>query len=222
MRKVWYWVIGIVLAFAFSEIFVQDEDPKIAYTPIPEEIVDVETKDDFLEIKEPHWRHMPLTYKINNCPERQKNLTRLAFEKIEFETGYIVDFEETSEEPDIEINCKLQGVGGESAIADALPYTDTYFPNLIYYADINFYGQGGICLTGYPALEVHEILHTFGFVHNGLTSSIMHPYSAESSRKCETTKMDDQYTNCLKYIYSNGEFGECSIKNYNGDSPWSI
>lgn len=187
------------------------------------ESFDIKKTDSFFGIEEPHWKHLPLTYRIDNCIERQTNLTRLAFEKIAFETGYIVDFEETSENPDILIYCDPTiGDSEELTIAETLPYVDSYFENLIVYAEITIYGQGSICLTGYPALEVHEILHAFGFEHNPFDQNIMAPYSADYSRKCETTKIDDEYVSCLRYIYSNGELGECSIKNYLGDSPWII
>lgn len=209
--------------YEFPEDYLEWGEIPLLVTEEELESFDIEKIDDFLEIKEPHWGHMPLTYRIDNCIERQTNLTRLAFEKIEFETGYIVNFEETSENPDILIYCDPTISGNEDrTIAEAFPYVDPYFENLIAYADITFYGQGGVCLTGYPALEVHEILHTFGFEHNPFNQNIMAPYSADYSRKCETTKIDDEYVSCLRYIYSNGEIGECSIKNYMGDSPWII
>lgn len=215
--------IKFEITYKLPKNYLEDGELRVIVTEEELESFDIEKIDSFFGIEEPHWGYMPLTYRIDNCIERQTNLTRLAFEKIEFETGYIVDFEETSENPDILIYCDPTISGNEElTIAEAFPYVDPYFENLIAYADITFYGQGGICLTGYPALEVHEILHTFGFEHSPFNQNIMAPYSADYSRKCETTKIDDEYVSCLRYIYSNGEIGECSIKNYMGDSPWII
>ena len=172
---------------------------------------------DYSNTSELHWGHMPLTYKFENeCVGRQINLTKLAFKRIGIETSFRVNFEETSKNPDISIHCN-ESVGGNDdlTLADTVYEVGNVDENLITHADINFYGQGAICLTGYPALEVHEILHAFGFEHNSLTESIMFPYSAETSRKCKTTKIDDEYVSCLNYIYSNGKYeGNCSISNY--------
>ena len=63
------------------------------------------TPDNFPNISETHWKHVPVTYRIKpGCNERQINLIKLAFQKIKNETSSIVYFEE-SITPDILISC---------------------------------------------------------------------------------------------------------------------
>jgi len=213
------WIIGIVFALAIIGNLLPDEEPTITSEVIKEEII-----DNFPNISEVHWTHMPLKYKFENeCIERLVNLSKLAFKKIEFETSYLVSFEETLEEPDISIYCKptRYDKSGEYEIADAFFTTSPDYENLIIKGEINIYGQGSVCNTGYPALEVHEVLHLFDIPHNPLIRSIMHPYSAESSSRCKIIEIDEEYISCLRYIYSNGKFnGSCSFPNYiHEDSP---
>ena len=147
---------------------------------------------------------MPLTYSIEEkCSERQNNLTRLAFAKIKLETNGIVYFIETKNESDISIYCKPSKYGGsgEHALADASYILNSVSENLIEKGEINLYGQGQVCNTGYPALEVHEILHLFNIPHNPLIDSIMHPYSAESSSRCEITQIDPEYILFKIYLF---------------------
>ncbi|MBU0906998.1 MAG: hypothetical protein KKD18_07095 [Nanoarchaeota archaeon] len=74
------------------------------------------------------------------------------------------------------------------------------------------------CLN-FPAREVHDVLHVFGFAHSETPTfhsfygwffkdlryfkDVMFPYPYCSY----ITEMNDIYGNCLEYIYSNGESG---------------
>jgi hypothetical protein len=220
--KTGLWIIGIVLAFVIIGNLLPDEEPTIPSKVIKEEVSE-EIIDNFPNISEVHWVHMPLKYKFENeCIGRQLNLTRLAFKKVELETFGVISFIETPEEPDISIYCKPSQYNrsGEYAIADAFYTLSPNSENLIEKGEINIYGQGSICNTGYPVLEVHEILHLFDIPHNPLIRSIMHPYSAESSSKCKITKIDEEYVSCLRYIYSNRKFnGSCSFPSYIHEDP---
>lgn len=177
--------------------------------------------DSFNNTDKYHWSHMPLSFMIEEgCSERQNNLTLLAFQKIEEETGGIVSFVRTEDKTaDITVNCEREASYGrinedETTIAVSLMETipDT---KIISKGTITIYGQGQICATGYPATEAHEILHLFDIGHNPLTKSIMHPYAAESSNKCKTTQVDKEYISCLRNIYSRGLIpGECVYSSY--------
>lgn len=171
--------------------------------------------DPYKNINWSHWDHMPLTYRIDeSCSLRQSNLTRFAFYKVQDETYGIVNFREVNDTSDISIYCKIsEGYkDGEKPIADAYPQIDK---GIINNGIINIYGQGQVCLTGYPTLEVHEILHLFDIGHNPNTKSIMFPYAAESSQDCKITKIDKEYVSCLQYVYSNALFnGSCNFPNY--------
>ncbi len=178
----------------------------------------ISLKDDFADSNEPHWTHMPLTYEIDNtCGERLQNLMILGMDKINNETSEYVTFEKAIDNPDIYFYCRdfIYDPDVNQVLADTLITYDTENDDIITHIDVNMYGQGQICATGYPALEVHELLHGLGFDHNVFLESIMSAYAEDVSRKCKITKIDKPYTDCLMYIYSNGEVGDCSESKIN-------
>lgn len=186
-------------------------------------------QDDFLNVNEIHWGHMPLTYKIENeneCNLKLKNRIEEAFETIQLETDGVVAFEKTDENPDIEVFCKPynyrenSGELGELSsfdivYADSIFDTDYNNKNLIIKSTINFYGAGLICETGYPAIEVHQIMKSFGFGNEYKINDVMRPEVEEKSLNCKVEGISEEHINCLKYIYSNGELGNsCSGLNF--------
>jgi len=208
----------ILLIIFFNSGYLPTYEQEINDTPL-KGIVTTENRDDFNSSSEMHWGHMPLIYKFeneSNANERLKNLMRSAFRAIENETNRTVYFLEnsSSNSPDISIyygssyssyDPDVKFVGGTYC------YSDNLKENLIVFAGIYIYGQGWVCNTGYPSLEIHEILHTFNFYENPGTASIMFPYTAESSSVCKITHIDQEYISCLKNIYSNGKImGNCS------------
>jgi hypothetical protein len=175
-------------------------------------------KDFFSGTSLPHFGHMPITYSfMNECYSWELELTREGFNKISEETGGIISFEEDNENPDISSYCeKHEDAGLTIAEAGMVEFDES--KNLILKGEITFYGQGFKCSTGYPALEIHEILHVFGIPHSAMSLSIMSPYAESSSRDCETKSIDKDYIDCLKYVYSNGSVeGDCIFSSYIND-----
>lgn len=81
--------------------------------------------------------------------------------------------------------------------------------------------------SGFPAKEVHDVLHLFGFAHPDTPTfdekygwfskdfryfkDVMFPYTYCAY----VTEINDNYADCLKYIYSNGAEGEgCAGVNF--------
>jgi hypothetical protein len=114
-------------------------------------------------------------------------------------------------------------------VGDALPDIEG---DIINKASINLYKKesisedifgGDIWTTcGFPAKSTHEILHSFGFGHPYLEYYGSDPIYATNVplfvRKdimapiinCALqTEIQEKYYSCLKYIYSNGEQGNC-------------
>jgi len=136
-----------------QEAYISEpQDYNITKTPIPalEEYKPAKINDSFPEITRLHWAHMPVTYSIENeCIERLSNLSRLAFKKIHDETGGWVYFKETSENPDINVSCKPSKsiVGFSYSLADSsYEFQEKY---ILIDAQINIYGPGMVCNTGY-------------------------------------------------------------------------
>lgn len=174
-------------------------------------------KDDFSNIKTPHWKKMPLIYRFENlesCSEGSKKI-RKAFEIISEETEKLVTFEETKEfNSDIVIYCNENPSGG--TLASALPnYSNTNSNEIIsgeiFYSRDGWY-KGECDKYDFPILEIHEILHLFDFKHSPSLESIMSRYAFETQQQCRKAKIDEEYVSCLKYIYSNGAIGTgCNI-----------
>ncbi len=208
--------VAIFLVYS-DKVVIFNQPAAIDNSTNATEYSEVKNLDLFQSVSEKHWNHMPLTYTIDtNCSGRQRDLVLLAFQKIEEETDAVVSFEGAVGYPDYLINCRELEYAKDTdlTLGDAKYKTDDYNTSIIISAEINFYGQGMVCGTGYPALELHEILHTFDFGHNPLVSSILNPYAAESSKDCDVTEMDNEYVECLKYIYSDGMIGDgCVIEN---------
>jgi len=215
-------VLIIVITIAglyYSTIFnIPSSDNIQENQNLTKNISEYKILDSFSNSQYKHWGHMPLTYKFENeCRERLKDSIISAFNNITRETGGLVYFNEAFENADFLIECKnpeYSSGSTEWTLADAIYKTDENNTNLIIHADINIYGQGFACVTGYPSLEVHEILHVFGFLHNPTIGSIMEEYVADSSNKCKIIQIDKEYISCLKNIYSNGGLeGNCSSIN---------
>ena len=103
--------------------------------------------------------------------------------------------------------------------------------NIILKSEANFFGNEKVivsCTSGFPLPEVHELLHVLGFAHiieedelnTGIfgtpindpqyISDILYPYKICLNQ----TKINEHYSSCLKYIYSNGEVGNCDNVNF--------
>jgi len=219
-KWIFWTILFLVTVYFLADISTNQSNPPSGYN----ESTDIQSisnitnipvlkKDIFSNATFPHWDHIPLTYKIdNNCNQRLINLTKLAFKKIKNETGGLVYYIPANDTPDLSIHCKS---GNYSSITYTIEDTNCLMKqngsNIISYADINIYGQGMVCGTGYPATEVHELLHTLGFIHSPHEDSIMYPFSADSSAECKTIHIDNEYISCLKNTYSDNNLsGNCS------------
>ncbi len=187
----------------------------------------IKIRDNYSDVDKVHWSHMPIKYNMtDNCYNHQEKRILDAFDRIENETDGLVYFKE-SNDAEFYIICGGIGYNSDSTvstIAEAIFLTYPENENIFSEAAIYFYGQGMSCGTGYPAVEVHEILHNFGFDHNSLMGSIMAPYSEDSSNDCEIKEIDDVYIECLKYIYTNATIGNCNgvSKNVYGEGTGFI
>ncbi len=77
---------------------------------------------------------------------------------------------------------------------------------IILNASVNLYRHTQSC-EKFPAVEIHELLHAFGFAHSQTKGDIMYPYTSDC---IENYHINPAYFDCLKYIYSNGQQGKCS------------
>lgn len=179
---------------------------------IPSDDLDPKFKDNFPNIKEPHWKHMPLTYNYEKeCGERMDGILKKnivdAISFIEMRTDGVVSFEKIeSREPDIMFICSI--LKGTLIIAEANSSTDSQ--NRLIPGEIIIY-RADECSHTNPNTIIHEVLHMFGLGHKlkAYTWDIMRTFQHEGASCNEDIAEEDIM--CLKYIYSNGELGgNCS------------
>lgn len=84
-------------------------------------------------------------------------------------------------------------------------------------SNIGFSWYYGAC-EDFPLVEIHEILHAFGFGHvYDSNKKIMYPIIFRI-KSCEVNSIDEKTILCLKYLYSNEEIkGDCNDLNM---YPW--
>lgn len=157
--------------------------------------------DSFSDSEKMHWMHMPLTFNFSeNCTALLLSRNRRAFQEIENQTKGVVSFEEISGPADISLICHKE-----------VPRNDIYLTsgeeqhwaqgNKIVKAVINFYnvveGRSTLGCVSYPDVEIHEILHTFGFQHKEGYDSIMRPVQGNCLYKIDSDILAE-----LNEIYS--------------------
>lgn len=224
--------IGIFLIIVIWILWPAD------YEPTYETNKYKEIEDNFSNIKEFHWNRMPLTYSYGEgCVGQIIKRIESAFEIIENDTENLILFEEVDNEGNINFICYEEQERSASGLfsteyLQGLATTDM-LGNIINSSKIEFWSvtettRPSSCWN-FPSLELHEILHAFGFDHSSEEEiySIMHPYGGGACVSRDTLvtrdgktfkpedKIDDEIVSCLKYIYSNGEVeGNCSEVNW--------
>ena len=139
--------------------------------------------------------HNNFAYSFENCDANKMQRMKQAFSEISSATG-IITFAE-SQNADIMIGCSsdylekeknvfVAGEGGPSEI-----YNSSWYPAIL---------KGKILLyeseCRAPVVELHELLHVFGFEHINKSDYIMYPYV-----NC-SLHLNQEYVNILKNLYS--------------------
>lgn len=155
----------------------------------------------------------------SDCNLERKNTMKEAFNMISEGTEiiYFYELENTNEEPDIIISCSeetkqredsseelktfIAGEGGPRKYLDLNPYP------LIIQGEIQIYSNRYATHCEEPLVELHELLHVFGFNHIDKKESILYPYLS-----CNQ-KLDEEIIDALIELYSVPSKPELSIRN---------
>lgn len=143
-------------------------------------------------------------YIYEGCEQEKLDRIRASFNIISTETTIMKFNEQTTynSETDIKIFCRklekeisenqfVAGEGGPSEYYDLSLYPLIKEGEILLYDDSR---SSGNC--AYPVVELHELLHVFGFDHINKKDSIMYPYSS-----CDQ-KIDEEIVNELVRLYS--------------------
>ncbi len=140
------------------------------------------------------------------CNWVQSNRLEEAIEILEEKT--VLNFRETSGEPDLYIHCYegQRKTEGGLKLGEGGPLFYENISNTLINSSISLYSKRkAVYCINYPVTEIHEILHALNFGHINDSNSIMHP--GMGGERCP--ELDEKLINCIETIYSNGESG-CS------------
>ncbi len=162
------------------------------------------------------FNHNNISYLIYpDCDESKKARILRAFGLISDQTG-IISFVQVNQNPDIEIICSenkdyepesnkgffIAGEGGAKEIIK------TGYYNIITNGTVFLYKypfRTSEC--NLPVVEIHEILHVFGFDHSEDTDSLMNPVISSCRQKLDSSIISE-----LKRLYSGKNLADLEIQ----------
>jgi len=160
------------------------------------------------------FNHNEITYKIGKtCSEEKRQRMLEAFQELEKKVG-IISFS-PSNEPDIQVSCTeriehsidkdffVAGEGGAKQIIKTGKY------NVITEGIILLYGNPHNAKEcDWPNVELHELLHVFGFDHSQDKNSIMYQYLESCNQKLDESIISD-----LRELYSRENLADMFFNN---------
>ena len=218
-----FFALAIILIGIVAYLYINQD------TIIDNEIQSSEKIQVSNNIQELRWENMPITYSFSeSCVGQIVPRVEWAFDIITNATNHSVYFKKVTSNADISFICYSGQNIDKKFITEGLA-TTTSEGNIITEATIEFWSvsedtRPASCQY-FPSLELHEILHTFGFEHiENNHYNIMYPYVEECLKEIEKKNLvtidgksfypaddfDIEQSDCMNYIYSNGEIsGTC-------------
>lgn len=163
------------------------------------------------------FNHNNISYNIaSDCSQEKEGRMIGAFDELKNKVG-IISFYPDSNNLDIEVSCSeitkhsiekdyfIAGEGGAKEIIQTGRY------NVITQGVILLYGERKSIECDWPNVELHELLHVFGFDHSSDKYSLMFQYLESCSQK-----LDESIINILKELYSKENFPDLYFGNVTG------
>jgi len=152
------------------------------------------------------FNHNQITYRINqDCDQEKQQNILLAFNELSQKINLLI-FQPTTKIPDIEISCTKSSeesesyeahfIAGEGGAKEIIP-TQRY--HIITKGIIYLYQDNArkTVECDYPNVELHELMHVFGFDHVDEKSSLMYPILDDCNQR-----LDESIIQELKKLYS--------------------
>jgi hypothetical protein len=161
------------------------------------------------------FNHNEISYNIEDaCSEEKTGRMKEAFMLLQEQVG-IISFYETDQEPDIRVMCskEVESVTGRNFFvageggAEQIIQTKKY--NVITKGIVLLFDEPHNAIScSWPNVELHELMHVFGFEHSEDRKSLMYPYL----ESCEQ-KLDEEIINDLKTLYSQPNLPDLYFEN---------
>lgn len=162
------------------------------------------------------FNHNKISYMIYpDCNEKKTEGVKKAFGILSNKVS-LISFYETLENPDVEIKCSeenkdfikedyfIAGEGGAKEIIQSGKYNIINSGVIFLYEDHHF----GNLNCNYPSVELHELMHVFGFDHSKDKKSLMFPYLESCDQKLDQSIIDE-----LKRLYSEQNLPDLHFEN---------
>ncbi len=150
------------------------------------------------------FNHNKISYSIEEACDEDKKASMIEAFRLLSEQVDEIEFYAVSTEPDIDVICtkKVEGTTGRNFFvageggAEQIIQTGRY--NVITKGVVLLYGSPSNSLKcSWPNVELHELMHVFGFEHSQDKNSLMYPYL----ESCEQ-KLDEAIVNNLRELYA--------------------
>ena len=195
-------LIGVILTLAYYIYLNLPRDPELL-TVSTNPTFQIPTTSDVNQFyPNMKFNHKQITYRIDrNCEEKKKEKMELAFKELSTQVPEL-SFISLVKDPDIEITCeeknqinidKKHFVAGEGGAKEIIQ-TGRY--NIINEGIILLYENTKVRSKDceYPNVEMHELLHVFGFDHSEDKKSIMYPFIETCSQVLDQSIIDQLNT----------------------------
>jgi len=194
-------------------------EPQVLDAVIPSGVLEVSNLSSAVWQFYPNMKfnHNHISYSIApDCSNEKKDRILEAFDELKNKVG-IINFYLDSNNPDIEVSCSeatkhsiekdyfIAGEGGAKEIIQTGRY------NVITQGVILLYGERKGIKCDWPNVELHELLHVFGFDHSPDENSLMFQYLQSCSQK-----LDESIINILKELYSRENLPDLYFDNVAG------
>jgi len=153
------------------------------------------------------FNHKEISYSIGNkCDTKKQKRMKEAFEELSSKVG-LIKFYEVLDNADIEVICEEEKrnieeeyfIAGEGGAREIIP-TGRY--NIISGGTVILHGNPhGFLECNWANVELHELIHVFGFNHSENPNSLMYPYLESCEQQLDETIIDK-----LIELYSIGNF----------------
>ncbi len=196
-------VILLLLFLGYLVYLNYPSNPTYLDVPVDNENVSVGSSLQFFPNMK--FNHNDISYVINgDCSQEKSQRMQEAFNDLSNRVPYI-KFLESSINPDIIVSCSsgepnsnenkryfIAGEGGAKEVVQTKKY------NIIKQGVILLYdSHSKFAKCDWSNIELHELLHVFGFDHNNNKNSLMYPYLTSCDQK-----VDDNIISELIRLYS--------------------
>ena len=160
------------------------------------------------------FNHNSISYEIDSaCSNKKRQRMISAFNDLASKVN-IISFHEVFGDSDIEVSCSadkkesinkdyfIAGEGGAKEIVQTGRY------NVITNGTVLLYKETNTQDCDWANVELHELIHVFGFGHSNNSNSLMYPYIEDCNQK-----LDDSIIKELIRLYSEENLADLSFDN---------